>query len=608
MCNHTAYLNCIFAVLIFNTVFMTAYQKHWNSEIELLLRQLDAPQSLCDNIVDTLRNMKRTGIFPNQIINALRIGLSIKEGNLNMAFVASMQSGKSGTVYFLCNYVLPAIGLISEYETILFVTSMRDTDLYDQNCRVLHREYYDVVSGEMKPSNLKVMKMSDFFNHPNPHKVVNEYDVQLIIRDEDQYGCGDESSFQLAFFSELRRRIPDIKLLAVSATPYDILDAQYIGAADVDVIVGVRPPEYYGISEMLQDGVVEDIPDGFRALQTQGSGDEVVYNIHPKVDEYIKHLLNFDNGLGIIRESNTSRAIELRKLVRDTYKKQCEVIAIGSDAACDYGINEGIKEVTSLVLKRGKRIVLIVVQALTAGKDLGILKDKVRFGIEPRDRQLANGAQGITGRFCGYHNNRDFKLLASWSLLHHYSQFEQDWEIFADDNWRNGLYNNNVRGLSTQTTFQKVQSEGAYTPIIETECLSYNDLISEEGRDKLSFIDNDAYHRLLDYFEPAFYDVSTKGTRFKQKGVTVRISSSYNRESNRVYRNWDCKVGNDFGNVFFKKNQYEYGLLISNYPLDDKRNTLGFTGVKIIRSGKKEWKTQETNVLNVSMYNSQDEN
>ena len=63
-----------------------------------------------------------------------------------MAFVASMQSGKSGTIYFLCNYVLPAIGLIREYESILFVTSMRDTDLYDQNCRVLQREYYDAAS------------------------------------------------------------------------------------------------------------------------------------------------------------------------------------------------------------------------------------------------------------------------------------------------------------------------------------------------------------------------------------------------------------------------------------------------------------------------------
>lgn len=39
---------------------MTAYQKHWNAEIELLLRQLDAPQSLEDNIVDTLNNKRGT--------------------------------------------------------------------------------------------------------------------------------------------------------------------------------------------------------------------------------------------------------------------------------------------------------------------------------------------------------------------------------------------------------------------------------------------------------------------------------------------------------------------------------------------------------------------
>ena len=587
---------------------MTAYQKHWNSEIELLLRQLDAPQSLHDNIIDTIDNMKRTGIFPNQIINALRIGLSIKEGNQNMAFVASMQSGKSGTIYFLCNYILPAIGLISEYESILFVTSMRDTDLYDQNCRVLHKEYFDVVTGEMKTSNLKVMKMSDFFNYPNPHKVVNEYDVQLIVRDEDQYGCGDESNFQTAFFSELRRRIPDIKLLAVSATPYDILDAQYTSTADVDVIVGVRPPEYYGISEMLQDGLIEDIPEGFRPLQVQVIDEEDNYSIHPKVDEYIKHLISFENGLGIIRESNTSRALELRQLVRDNYKKQCEVIAIGSDSSCDFSINEGIKEVSSLILKRGKRVVLIVVQALTAGKDLGVLKEKVRFGIEPRDRQLANGAQGITGRFCGYHNNRDFKLMASLSLLQHYGQFEQDWEIFADEDWRNELYNNNVRGLSTHTTFLKTQAEGVFTPVIDVQSLSFQDLISENGREMLSFIDDEAYHRLLDYFEPTFYDVPTKGTRFKQKGVTVRISSSYNQASNRVYKNWNCKVDDDFGSVFFKKNQYGHGLLISNYPSDDERNTLGFTGIKIIRSGEREWRTQETSVLNVSMYNPENQN
>ncbi|TYA55709.1 hypothetical protein [Formosa maritima] len=581
---------------------MTSYQNFWNAEIETLLQQLDAPQSLEDNIVDTLRSSKRTGIFPNQIINALRIGLSVKEGNQNMAFVASMQSGKSGTIYFLCNYVLPAIGLIKEFESILFVTSMRDTDLYDQNCRVLEREYYDCISGDMKPSVLKVMKMSDFFNHPNPHKVVNEYDVQLIVRDEDQYGSGVESSFELAFFAELRCRIPDIKLLAVSATPYDILDAQFTGATDVDVIVGVRPPEYYGISEMLEDNVIEDIPEGFRPIQAQDLDGEEIFNIHPKTEEYVNFLNTFESGLGIIRESNTSRAIELRRLLKKEYKNKCTTILIGSDIACDFSINEGIKELSDLILKRGQRVVLIIVQALTAGKDLGILKEKVRFGIEPRDKQLANGAQGITGRFCGYHGNRNFKLMASRGLLEHYAQFEQDWEIFADDEWRNNLLNNNVKGLSTHTKFVKTQVEGSFIPVEQIETWTYEQLLSEKGREALSFIDNDAYHRLLDYFESTFYNVSTKGVRFNQKGVTVRIASGYNQASNRVYKNWECNLASNFGNIFFKKNPYQYGILISNYPIDDIRNTLGFTGIKIIQSGKKEWRNQETSVQNNSMY------
>lgn len=582
---------------------MTTYQKHWNAEIETLLNELNAPQSLEENIIDTLQNTRRTGIFPNQIINALRLGLSIKEGNQNMAFVASMQSGKSGTIYFLCNYVLPAIGLIREYESILFVTSMRDTDLYDQNCRVLQRDYYDAALDQIQPSKLKVMKMSDFFNHPNPHKVVNEFDVQLIVRDEDQYGCGDESSFQVAFFNELRRRIADIKLLAVSATPYDILDAQFNGDADVDVIVGVRPPEYYGISEMLRDGLVEDIPTNFKPLQSQKFDNETIYSVHPKVEEYINHLITFEDGLGVIRESNTSRASELRKLLHEQYSQDCKVLLIGSNTICDFSINEGVKEISDLILRRGQRVVLIIVQALTAGKDLGMLKEKVRFGIEPRDKQLANGAQGITGRFCGYHNNRDIKLMASFELLNHYSKFEQDWEIFADPEWRNDLFNAKVRGLSTHTKFVKNQSEGIFTPIENIEYISYDELITNQGRNKLQFIDDQAYERLLSFFQSTFYNGETKGTRFNQKGITVRIASSYNQNSNRVYKNWNCNLNSDFGSIFFKKNQYNYGILISNYPSDDARNTIGISGVNIITSGEREWRAQETLVQNDSMYN-----
>ena len=47
---------------------MTAYQKYWNSEIELLLRQLDAPESLHNNIIDTVDNMKHKGVFQIKLL------------------------------------------------------------------------------------------------------------------------------------------------------------------------------------------------------------------------------------------------------------------------------------------------------------------------------------------------------------------------------------------------------------------------------------------------------------------------------------------------------------------------------------------------------------
>lgn len=586
---------------------MTDGTNYWDKEIENLLNKLGNPESLIENIVDTLNN-PRTGIFFNQIINALRVGLSIKEGNQNMALVASMQSGKSGTIYFLCNYVLPALGMIGKYESAIFVTSMRDKNLYHQNRENLETDYYDAYEKRWETSKIRVKKMSDFFNHPNPYKVVNDYNSNLIIRDEDQYGCGEESSFEQAFFSELKNRIPDIKLLVVSATPYDILDAFFEGF-NVDVIEGFRPEDYYGITEMLEDGLVENLPIKFKPLQSQGEGEEIVYSVHPKVWQFVDYLNEFENGLGIIRETRTNRALELRDQIKSSCKDKCEVIAIGSDKDCDFGINEGMSEVKDLILKMNKRVILIIVQALSAGKDLGNnLKDKIRFGIESRDKQLANGAQGIAGRFCGYHKNRKFKVLASKPLLEHYSKFEQDWEVFTDQQWRKGLNHTKVKNLTTQSKLEKTQAEGLVRPVQTIKCLDYQTLLSEEGKALLDFIDADAYHRLLDFFDPSFYNTSTKGTRLKQKGVTVRISSSYNPKSNRVVKNWNCKKGDDFGNIFFKKKTYQFGLLISNYPIDDERNKLDFCGIKIIRSGKEQYRSHQSDICNESMYASRIDN
>ena len=364
----------------------------------------------------------------------------------------------------------------------------------------------------------------------------------------------------------------------------------------------MRPKEYYGITEMIRDGLVEDIPNDFKPLQSQKIEGETVYSIHPKVEQYVNHLNIFEDGLGVIRESNSNRASELRELLLKEYKKNCKVILIGSNSICDFSINEGIKEVSDLIIRRGQRVVLIIVQALSAGKDLGILKEKIRFGIEPRNKQLANGAQGITGRFCGYHKNRNIKIMASLELLHHYSKFEQDWEIFADPQWRNDLFNAKVKGLSTQTKFIKNQSQGIFTPIEKIEFIPYTELITEEGRSKLSFIDKDAYTRLLNVFEPIVFNEGTKGMKFNQRGVTFRVSSSYDQNSNRVHKNWNCNLQSDFGSVFFQKNQYNYGILVSNYPDDDCRNKIGEAGLKIITSGQRVWRNQITLVRNDSMY------
>ena len=109
---------------------------------------------------------------------------------------------------------------------------------------------------------------------------------------------------------------------------------------------------------------------------------------------------------------------------------------------------------------------------------------------------------------CGYHNNRNFKLLASIDLLEHYSRFEQDWEIFSDENWQNELYNQKIRGLSTQTKFTLNQKAGIFTPIVEINEYSIEDLKSKSIKNELNYMGDNALDKLLDLFDESFYERS----------------------------------------------------------------------------------------------------
>ena len=247
-----------------------------------------------------------------------------------------MQSGKSSTLHFLYNYVLPALGLLKKDQHVLFVTSMRDKDLYEQNRINLEKEYYDFVTGAWMQSRIMVFKIDEFFKSPNPVHVIAHSNIKFIIRDEDQVGSGETSTFDVGFFEQLRKRLPDIPLLSVSATPWDILHAKEQGYP-VEIIKGVRPASYFGITEMLQNNNVDDLPEKFETYENTGTG----ITLNPIVVDYTKHLLSFNSGVGIVRVSKSTTAIILRDLVRKAYAGQLECLFIGSDPNCNFPIKDG---------------------------------------------------------------------------------------------------------------------------------------------------------------------------------------------------------------------------------------------------------------------------
>ena len=578
--------------------------------INSLLNEINATQWLRTNIEEIIKQPKVLGIFANQIINALKIGLQFRNGCINVGNVAPMQSGKSGTIFFLCNYVLVDMGFLKECEHVLFVTSMRDRDLYDQNKINLEQDPFDFVAGERVSSRIMVFKIDLFFKSPNPYHIVEEANIKLIVRDEDQYGAGESSVFDRGFFKALRGRLPHIPLLAVSATPFDILDAIQ-QRQDVEIVEGLRPDTYFGITEMLNGNFVQDLPPNFSVFEKCKQGKNG-YKLHTIVEDYTKHLLSFTSGVGIVRVTKSTQAFALRMMVKQAYKGQLECLFIGSDATCDFSINQGIEEVKKLVVTQKKRVFLIIVQALSAGKDFKNLKEEIRFGIETRQRQLANVAQGLPGRLCGYHSNRSFKLLASKALLEKYSQFEMNYMVFFDQTWRRGLFNNNYFALTTQSRLVQEEKHGEKTKIDLLEKYSFEDLQKPAIIDLISsHIGSEQIERIMETFEAKYHNNGKKSLELSKKfrlkdatgSTTIRLASAYNPSSNRVYKIWrNITTSSDFGSVMFKKKDYKYGVLISNLPVTHPKNTLGFCGIMLIKAGKKVTVTQEISVDNEAMY------
>jgi hypothetical protein len=582
-------------------------------QIETLLQILMASNSLRKNVFEILGNHSATlEIYPNTVINGLSIGLALKHGAKNVAFISPMQSGKSGSVFFL-NYVLSEIGYLKPDQNILFLTSMRDTDLYNQNILNLQKQFFDFSKKEYSDSKIFVKKIDELFKYPDPFKIVKDRNIGLFVRDEDHFGAGINSTFDCGFMQELRAQLPEMPLVTVSATPFDIIDSINKGF-DVTPVLGKVPEQYLGISKMLELGLVEDIDPSFTPfISRRDSRGGTLYEISPKFNEYMQHLLTFKDGVGIIRVGTSEEAFLLRRIATNRYRLAVKALAIGSDSGCDYSISAGMEQVKILVNTQKQRVLLIVVNALSAGKDFKSLKEKIRFGIETRMMQLANGAQGIPGRLCGYHQNRTFKLLASVPLLQKYSEFENNWELINDENWKNDLLQFGIRSLCTHVKLQQKRKSGEFTPIIKDPIrVSFNDLKTSAGRNQLDFLDDKTYKLILKAFDnEIWYEEAPfrlKSGKFK---TTIRVASSYNKVDNRVYKLWGkFKKGDDFGSVMFKKKHYRYGILISNIPIGKKSKTgigneINFRGIEIYKAGTKTTIKSQSITNNHSMYNFQ---
>jgi len=499
-----------------------------------------------------------------------------------------MQSGKTGTIKHLCNLILPKVKFIKEDESILFLTSMSDKDLKNQNIRAL--EGYD--------SNIYVMPMYKFKSHGLAE--VENLNVKLIVRDEDQYGCGKESSFDTAFFNNVRKLIPDLPLLSVSATPFDILDARSKGI-DVRVIEGLRHKNYFGITEMLNLNLINSLPDGYEHFEAQ---DDRSILSDPIKKSVIK-LKNSERGFGIIRCRNTSQAAELKQHLKGLENEGIETIIIGcrKELGADLPIQEGLSILPRKIRVEKKKVILLVMGALSAGKDLRKLKNDVRFLIEIRSQQVANCVQGLPGRVCGYHQNRDILIFANKKIVEYYSDFENDTSLFNDEGWVNELYfDEKVKTISTQTRLALSHNEGIQIPIEHSFEIPVEDIFSSDGESLLSFLSNQELENLRSSFEMNKIDSNSRINISRNKEIQVRIASNY-KKYNNVYKSWNKQIGDNIKGLFNHNNkEAKYGLLVANYPLDDQRNKINFCGVKLFIPGSPVKYERSSNTYNKSMY------
>lgn len=352
--------------------------------------------------------MKNTNykIYSNQKETAEMILNSISLGNKRIHVVAPTQSGKTGTIIHLAH--------LMEDKNFILTSGMMENHLFNQNSYIA-QNYTD---------NIKAIKVHDLLKSPNPKRIVDELEIDVIAIDESHYGVGQESRLD-KLINFLSKKCPNLIIIWVGATGYQLVHSDVID----DTIQMIVPKEYYGVSDMLNSDKFLD-NDSFTYLDTVSDSVRssanidygVVINSDFKV--ILDYLKGFDNGLGIIRTNKKDTAEVIKVALNNSYPYAKVLVATS-----DTGISDTIKD--AQMISRKKRVILIVVHGLKAGVDLGETKSSVRFIIETY-KTMASVTQGLIGRICGYHENRDCLIVSNRKALELQSKYESDYRVIND--------------------------------------------------------------------------------------------------------------------------------------------------------------------------------
>jgi len=369
-------------------------------------------------------------IYENQHKTADKIINSIKLGHRRIHVLAPTQSGKTGVIVSLANKM--------KNKNFILTSGMMDNHLYEQNGNI----------AENHTSNVFAMKIDQLLKHPNPHSIIREMSVKIIVVDENHYGIGINSRVD-NFINELLSMKLNVTIIWLGATGYQLVNSDLID----DTIQMNIPSNYFGCGQILNLPKLKD-SKGFKFTIDADSklrkkvGIDYGFSLSNEFLNELDYLKSFKTGLGIIRVPQINIAENLKVAIGNAIPYFRVVVATSKSRI---GIKSTIRK--AKVLSSQMRVVLIVVGGLKAGVDLGEEKNNIRFVIETYKTKSAV-TQGLVGRISGYHENRDISIVADKSAIELQAAYENDYRCINEE-YLKEMFESGTHRLATNFSFGK---------------------------------------------------------------------------------------------------------------------------------------------------------